>query len=444
MFAASVLCTVSSQAQLQQPAPANRPARPQMPASFDRETVAQMLADIDKPYNASLLKVGYFLRRAQPPLPVDEGFELLQTAAQAEPVGTNKWFRLQNLRAFVAFRVPGVDTSQGFEAYQTLFEHAADAPKAKAEYPLRQAILEFVDAVPGRFSNLGLRKTPQTKALLLQAWTAYATALSAPLNGAVIAEPDWTAALQKSESLEAFVPAVEGVLADAKVPKTFGLLVTAAAVLAPQKPGKAIELLIQAKPLIPKIADKADINQSARLYLALVDLLVANDRLPDAIANQREFVQLTGRGQAKLMLLVRQSGDATATQQLLTGLLDPGVVQDEIGEAASGLFKLARDAKTPDEIAEQQAVTLLQTYLAMPRPRDLDAEFKARRSLGTFYLNHQRWDEAQAVLTVEVPIPPDSSPRVRSTLRDLERLKTEAQKFVAAVDAPQTDFERRP
>ena len=101
-----------------------------MPASFDRETVAQLRADIDKPYNASILKVGYFLRRGQPPLPTDEGFELLQSAAKAEPVGTKRWFLLQNLRAFAAFRVPGADTSQGLEAYQTIFEHAAEAAKS--------------------------------------------------------------------------------------------------------------------------------------------------------------------------------------------------------------------------------------------------------------------------------------------------------------------------
>ena len=407
--------------------------RPEMPASFDRATVAQLLADIDQPRNASALKVGYFLRRGQPPLPLDEGFELLQAAALAEPVGTNKWFRLQNLRAFAAFRVPGVNTSQGFEAYQAIFEHAAEAAPAGAGYSLRQSILEFVDSVPGKFNDFGLSKNETTKELLLKAWTAYATALGAPLGGAQIAEPNWSAALKKSESLEAFVPAVERVLDDDKVPKSFALLVTSATVLAPQKPDKAIALLVQAKPLLPKVADKLDINQGARLYQPLVDLLSAQDRLSDAIAAQREWVQLSGYGQARLMLLLRKSGDGAATERALASLILPNVDEREVTQAASALFKLARDAKAPDAAAAGQAVTLLQSYLAAARPRELEAELGARRSLGIFYFNGKQWNEANAVLTFDAPAPDARvSPGARSRLRDIERLKTQLQKHLDA------------
>ena len=390
----------------------------------------QLLADIDKSGNASILKVGYFLRRRQPPLPVVEGFELLQDAAKAEPVGTKRWFLLQNLRAFAAFRVLGADTSQGFEAYQALFDHAADAGGAGATYSLRQSILEFVDSVPGRFKDFGLSKDDQTKALLLQAWTAYAISLGAPMKGAVIAEPNWSAALVKSGSLEAFVPAVERVLDDARVPKSFGLLVAAASVLAAQKPDKAIALLVQAKSMLPKVADKIDINGSARLYLPLVELLETHERLPDAIAAQREWVQLSGHGQARLMLLLRRSGDEAATTELLASLIGPNVVQREVTQAASGLFKLGRDAKAPDARANEQAATLLQSYLAAPRTRDLEAELGARRSLGGFYFNHKQWEQADAVLTFEAPAPTAISPGARSNLRDIERLKSLLQKHL--------------
>lgn len=364
-----------------------RPTRPQVPASFDRKTVARLLADIDKPHNASALKVGYFLRRGQPALPTDEGFELLQAAAQAEPVGTQKWFLLQNLRAFAAFRVPGADTAQGFEAYKTIFDHASDAATSGAEYPLRQSIAEFVDSVPGRFNDFGLSKDARTKELLIKAWTAYAVALGAPASSARVSEPNWKAALVKSESLEAFVPAVEKVMADAKVPKTFALLVAAAAVFAPQKPDKASATLEAAKPLVPKTRGQTDVNEAGRLYLPLVDLLVAAPRLPEAIAAQREFIQLSGRGQARLMLLVRKSGDEAATNQLLAELVDAKTDEREVALAASALFKLARDAKTPDPKAGAQAVALLKSYLAAPRPRDVAASLQARLSLGGFYLN---------------------------------------------------------
>ena len=398
-------------------------ARPQMPASFDRETVARLLVDIDKPYNASALKVGYFLRRGQPPLPVDEGFELLQAAALAEPVGTGKWFRLQNLRAFAAFRVPSADIAQGFEAYGAIFDHAADAATSGATYSLRQSIGEFVDSVPGKFNDFGLRKDERTKALLLRAWTAYAVALSQPMKGAVIDEPDWNRALVKSESLEAFVPAVEKVVADPKTPKSFGLLVAAAAVLAPTQPDKAIALWAQAKPLIPQTEGKADINQAARLYFPLVDLLAARDDLPGAIVNQREFVALSGRGQARLLLLLRKSGDDVAASRALAELSAPGANEREILEAATGLFKLARDAKTPDVKAGEQAEALLVGYLAATRTRDVASELKARLALGNFYLRAQRFDDAAKVTTFEAPAAAATSREVELLLRDVEQIK---------------------
>ncbi len=394
-----------------------------MPASFDRETVAHLLADIDKPNNASALKVGYFLRRGQPPLPVIEGFELLQDAATAEPVGTNKWFRLQNLRAFAAFRVPGADISQGLDAYQIIFDHASDAATSGAVYPLRQSIGEFVGDVPGKFNDFGLSKDERVKALLLQAWTAYAIALGAPMNGAVIDEPNWTRALEKSESLAAFVPAVEKVVADPKVPKSFGLLVAAAAVLAPTQPAKALALWGQSKPLIPKTEGKADVNQAARLYGPLVDLLVARDQLPDAIVNQREFVALSGRGQACLLLLLRQSGDDVATSKALAELGAPAANEREILEAASGLFKLARATKSPDVKAGEQAEALLSGYLAAARTRDLSSELKARLALGNAYLRSKRISEARAITTFAAPATAATSREVELLLRDIERLK---------------------
>ena len=400
-----------------------------MPASFDRATVGRLLADIDKPYNASALKIGYFLRRGQPELPVLDGFELLQAAAQAEPVGTNKWFRLQNLLAFAAFRVPGADTSQGMDAYETLFNHAADAGKVNAAYTLRESIGEFVSAVPGRFNDFGLSRDERTKALLLRAWAAYAVALSAPMNGAVIDEPNWTRALQKSESLEAFVPAVETLLDDAKLSPSFGLLVAAAQVMAPTKPDKALALWERAKPMIPLRDGKAEVNEAARLYVPLVQWLAAGERLPDAIANQREFVALTGRGQARLMLLLRQSGDEAATAQALASLGAANGNEAEIEDAAAGLLQLAYTAKTPDAGAKQQAVALLETYLAAPRARDMASELYARLRLANAYLRDDRLAEAERVLVFAEPTPQQQRlGRVRSLLREAERLKARLQK----------------
>ena len=71
-----------------------------------------------------------------------------------------------------------------------------------------------------------------------------------------------------------------------------------------------------------------------------------------------------------------------------------------------------------------QAVTLLQAYLAAPRARDLDAELRARRSLGAFYLDQKQWEQARAVLTFDAPGTEDKvAPGVRSKLRDIEALR---------------------
>ena len=258
----------------------------------------------------------------------------------------------------------------------------------------------------------------------LKAWTAYAISLSAPMKGAAIDEPDWKRALVKSESLEAFVPAVEKVISDDKVPKSFGLLVAAATVLAPTQPDNALALWQQAKPLIPKSDGKADINQAARLYVPLVELLEARGALPQAIKEQSEFVALTARGQAHLMLLLRKSGDVAASDKALAQLNDPKINEKEIYDAASGLFNLARAAKTPDAKAGEQAVTLLTTYLAAPRTRDLSSELKARLSLGNAYLRAKKWDGARAILTFDLPVAQEKiSPATKLLLRDVECMK---------------------
>jgi tetratricopeptide (TPR) repeat protein len=402
--------------------PRTSPARPQMPASFNRETVQTLIRDIDKPHSASILKVGYFLRRGEPELPTSEGYALLKTASETEPAGTRKWFLLQNLRAFTSFRVAEVDVSEGFVAYNLMFARAADAARTNAVYPLRQAIMEFVASVPGKFKDLGLSKDERTRETLFKAWTAYAVALSAPTTAVKgrVNESDWKAAIETSGASEAFVPYVEKILADTSVPKTFGLLSAAASVLAPKNPDKALTLLQQAKPLLPKANGKPEINQAARLYDAVVELLLSRNRLAEAVSTQQEFVQLTGRGVARLMLLHHKSGNPADVQRLLTALSELTANEQEINKAALGLLELARDTKAPDGKAGEQASTLLKTYLEVKRTRDVEEELQARLTLAGFYLRQRKFDEAKTVLTFVPPQKP--SPRARGLLLSAGRM----------------------
>lgn len=410
-------------------APTNRPARPQMPASFDRQTVEQLIANIDKPQNSSILKVGYFLRRGQPALPVSEGFGLLKAAAEKEPIGTRRWFLLQSLRGFAAFRVAEADTAEGFAAYDLIFTHAADAAKAKAQYPLRQAISEFVSVVSGKLRDLGLSTDERTRETLFKAWTAYAVALGGQEQtaGSQSVEPNWTAAIEATKATDAFLPYVEKVLADASLSKNFGLLFAASAVVAPKDPNRALTVLLQAKPLLPQEKGKLEVNQAARFYETLVDLLDSQNKPAEAIAVQQERLGLLGSGQAKLLLLYKKNGDEAKVEQILAALNQSDADGREINKAASGLLLLSRAPKAPDTKAGEQAARLLSGYLSAARARDVEEELSARLKLSAFYLGQRKQEETKAILTFEPPKEPLSR-RARSLLRDVERMNKQLQK----------------
>ena len=429
------------------PRPTTRPTRPQFPATFDRATVQQLLDAIDQPQNASILKVGYFLRRGQPALPVSEGYELLNATLQAEKIGSDKWFQLQNLRAFTAVRLPDADSSDGLAAYDAIFDAAKTATSPQSAYVLRQSISEFVDAIPGKFNAVGLRTDERTRETLFKAWTAYGVALGmakmAP--GARASEPDWQAAITANEAQDAFVPRVETMLADKTVPPNFNLLLAAASLIAPKNPGRALAVLQRAKPLLPTVDGQPDVNQTARWYAQFVDLLVARERVPEAITSQQEFVALTGFGQAKLLTLLRKSGDQAASEKLLAQMSLPTAGEQQINDVAAALFEAARGDKAtpenqvvPDAQAGAQAETLLKAYLAAARPRDVAQEIRARLALGSFYLREKQADQALRALEftpVAAPAPGRAGANVRTLLREIEQMKQRARNDAATQTA---------
>ena len=402
--------------------------RPVTPPVFNQSVVEKLLSGIDEPRNASLLKVGYFLQRKQPELPTGEGYAMVKAAAQAEPVGTKRWFWLENLLGFAAFRVAEADPQDGFDAYNAVFAHASDAAKVEAQYPFRQAITEYVAVSSTRFRNLNLFSDPRTRDTLLKAWTANAVAVRQPQKpGERNAEPDWKRAVELTHSAEALLPYVEKTLDDASIPKNFGLLSASAAVLATPNPKRAVVVMQQAKAVLPRLNGALDLNQAARFYGSLVQLLVDQNRLPEAVAEQQEFVKLTGRGQGDLLMLYKKSGDKNALQALLQELSAPTANEREINRAASALTTFGRNPKAPDAKADGQAATLLETYLAPDRTRVIDEELQARLTLANIYLRQKQPVKAKAVLTF--PMPPDPIPvRLKNSLENLEQARQRVDK----------------
>lgn len=407
LVALGLLAVAASAQEMVTPTNATPPtnARPVLPRVFDRTTVEDLLAHIDAPRNASTLKVGYFLRRGggADALPVQEGFAMLSAAAAKEPVGTRRWFMLQSLRGFAAFRTPGVSADEGFAAYGAIFEHAKEAEKSSAVYPLRQAIAEFVGAVAGKFNGTGLGLTFQerTKHLLLAAWSAYLLALAMPLPGKSRApEPPWREAIEIAKVQKEFLPLVEKMVANPAAPKNFTLLSAAASVEAKEHPEKALEMLKAAQLLLPRVQGKVDAGEAAHLYNTWVGLLETQKKLDDAIAVQSERIGFLGDGQAKLLLLYRQKGDAAQAEKMLTSLEETSANEREVLSAATGLLELAQDKEKPDAKAGEQGAQLLRNYLTVERPREVESELQARLLLGNYLVKQSKTEDAKRVLTL--------------------------------------------
>lgn len=332
------------------------------------------------------------------------------------------------MRGFAAFRAPELDTADGYLAYNAIFDHATDAEKNKSLYPLRQSISEYVFSVSGKFNDLGLQNDPRTKETLAKAFAAYLTLLGqengkAAGNGS---DPPFAEAIRAAGMGESFVPLVEKALAHPQTPKSYGLLKTAASVLAEKQPDRAIALLQGAKPLLPTEKTKdgqttLDLNEAGRFYSFWLDLLEKSGKTSDAIAIAKERVQLTGYGRARLLALQTQANDATGSEQTLAEIAAPTADERDVLAAANDLFKRAFDAKTPDAKAGDAAEKLLQTLLEPTRTPKLENALLARLQLGSYYLRRKETDKARAILTLgELPKP--LSNRAQYTLREIERL----------------------
>jgi len=370
-------------------------------SSFDKAAVQTLVDTIETDHNASTLEFGYFMRRGEPPLPPADGYNLVAAAADKEPVASRRWFLLESVRAFAAFRVQGVSPDEGFKAYDTLFSHAAEAQKADATEALRQAILFYVFSVPGRFVDLSLLSDDRTGTLLLKAWTAYTAYVPPGKPG--IPEPLWAAAIQKSSMQTKFLPAIDKTLKDPAAPKTYGLLKTAAVVYQQTSLTRAINLLQQAKPLLP--SDKTEMHW---YYSTLVNWLSDAKKYPQAISAAQEEIKATGQGQGMLAQLQYKSGDLAGLKTTLAALSAPDASQIELNNAADWMDDLYSKDHVKNKDLGDQVITMLSQYVSSPRSRDIEQELRARKSLADLLIQQSKFAEAKAVLTAghyTLPLP---------------------------------------
>lgn len=399
--------------------------RPEMPAAFDAATVQKLIDSIEKPPNAMILRSGYFVGHRNQAFPIGDGFLLLQQAADKEPGDTKRWFVLQYTLAFALFRLPRVSGSAdiGFTAYDALFAHADKAGAVDALYTLRQAINDFLFSVQGRLRDLHLRDDERTQKTMLKAWTAYVSVLTQEAKAKpkyVAPEPMWAQALAASGWDDVFVKTMETTLDDPAAPKTFALYKAATSVLEQSKPERTLEILKQARPLLPE----KDLNEAAWYFGKLVDINLRrathDDKGKDkpldktilnvAIAAQEEMVKTTGRGRARLAELRTKAGNTNAYADLVTQLSVADALEPEIIAAAEMLAEQQRatdkaakpgDADKHDEKLSALQVSLLTKYLAASRKRDVALELRARYMLGLIYINRKQPDAARAALQTD-------------------------------------------
>ncbi len=384
-----------------------RQERLRLPAQLDAASLQKHLDTIDQPGIASALKLGYFGGRASTQgLPVAEGFALLKATLEKEPVASKRWFYLQNVRGWAAFRCKDISPDEGFAAYGELFDQAGKAKAAGTVYAPQSALDDWVAAVKGKLGYLRgedgarLRDDERTAGVLLKAWTAYASLLTQTNGRWNGREPDWKGAIDRAGATEEFTAAVEKTLTDTTVPKTFYLLSGAISVMRNDKPDRALELFTQAKPLLPKDkAEKIIARVAEDFFDSWVALLNEQKKTIQAIIVARERLATLGSGHAKLLKLQLESKDEAGAAATLGVLGQSDAPEAEVVGAAQVLNNLWEKDRRNEKLASQSQA-LLQGFLEAARQRSAPVEIEARYRLGWLLIEHKKTYEARAALDI--------------------------------------------
>ena len=369
------------------------------PAAFDAAAVQTLLDRIERPREAMILKVVYFQRHSPRSLPAVDGFALLENAIAGAPPGSRRWFLLQNVRGYAAFRAPDVPVGNGLDAYRLIFARAADAAGGGAGYVLGESVTEFVAAVGGRLSTLDRASGADVKALLPQAWDAFFRRV--PEGERSRFDVPWGLAAEATKANVELAQIVDRTIADAGVPKTYPLLKAAAEVYEPVSPSRAAALWRQAIAMAPA----GDDYERDWLYARLVAILSAGKTgdpgaVSEAITLTQERIKTSGRGAADLGILYLTRGDRPGFAAVIAGLEQPNARESEINALAERLLDLTAP-QTVSGMAQgckASARALLVAYLVADRKRTPGEDVRARIALARSLLNEGDRAGAEGVL----------------------------------------------
>ncbi len=408
LIAALLSCSVAA---------ANPP--PRMPPAFDEQTVRGLVARIEQDRNDAILKFGYFLRRARHPLPAADGMAIFAAAIAEEAKGSRRWFLLQSVRGFGGLRAGPETKDDAYTAYAEMLDRAADAHQVGAAKVVLRSIYEFSGTVPEDWTGRG--KDARARELLPKALSVYLDYLRKGVPTPL--EIPWGPAIAAAGAAGVCAPLAEAALADQAMPRSYDLLRTAAACHLAHNRDRAIELLLQAKPLLPK-----DDSMRVRSFFdALVTTAAGKGQTDVALEAQREQMKMTGQGWGQLAILCFEKGDEKGFQEVMFALEAPGANEREINEAANRIFRLHGQEKWRYAPAAKRAAEVLTKYLARQRPPDVEQGLRARLYLGRYYLGEKMLEEATAILAAPSPEPSRATPVVRALSEAIQALREQIQ-----------------
>lgn len=390
----------------------------QMPDTYNREAVEQLIGQVDKPSAMRALKIGYFMNRTRHPLPVQEGFLLIRNAAAQEKIGTNRWFSLNSVVGFAAFRLPKPAINDGFAAYNALFDVASKAVAVGAEYPLRKALDEFALNGTGLFTSQSLTSDPRARDTFVRAWQAYAIYAQSTGTGVdgkdkfKFPEPKWGDVLSNLGVWPEVVAATEVLQKNSKLPQTYQILTTSAYIIETVDHDRGIALLSRAEKLLP--AD--NLQEVDEYYGALIEWVAPYGQkdinlLKKATNLQQNYTRLAKKGYGKLAIFLILTDDKVGLQKLIASMKRPDADESAINSVARGLteIEIEQGTNAHKAVGVEQSEALLFSYLKSNRVRDIEQELQARLTLAKSLKKRAKFQEARSVLAASPSTSPDST-----------------------------------
>ena len=346
--------------------------------TFDKARVLGMIREVDRGRNAVQLQYRYFGGRRPEPFDRAAAYQVVKTAAEREAVGCRRWFLLEGVTAYAAFRTKGVDTQEGYDAYARLIPRLSGARPAGLTDWADLVVYDFVSTTVGIYSER--ESGPQDSRWLVP--RALRTHLDLARSGEeIINRIDWAGAIERSCSAEECFNALKSALDDPKFPRCFALLFTAAQVLSKSDPPRSLKMLRQAV----TFTREASSRDAVYCYGALSSAAQAAGDMAGAAEAQQSVVRLSGEGSARLAWLCQQAGDRKRYAAALSGLCEASANEQDIDQMFEILIH-QWDGHDKNSVAIRDATRLLTSYLSASRTRRPVRELSARLHLGELYI----------------------------------------------------------